>query len=488
MRVVPLLVLCAAFARPPRPSAAQTGGPTIELYVDESTGQVFTKPGPGRTRLGTFQRVDSPEVGAPRPSPAVEVAPVAQPTPSPVLVEAAPPPTTETPTVAETDEKRWMAFYKMVTSSKWYEKINLRGYVQMRYNVLIDKEGAPWFVPADRSVAEDAGFFIRRGRMIFSGDITNHLYIYIQPDLNALPGQGDFSVQLRDLYADVAIDAKKEFRFRFGESKVPFGWVNMQSSQNRIPLERPEALNSAVEGERDIGIFFYWAPQHIRERFRYLVSSGLKGSGDYGVFALGAYNGQGLNRLDTNGNLHVVSRLTYPFQLSNGQFIEPGIQGYIGEFVPRTTVVGTPPLQPSFSSGGVRDQRLAFTTVIYPQPIGFESEWTIGEGPIWDVLEFIDSRFLWGGYVQATYRYEFRYGILFPVVRWQYYDGGRKFANNAPTDRLSEWDFGAEWQVLPELEFTTIYTFTPFRTNTALYPYNEIKNGSRVGLQVQWNY
>ena len=482
--LVPLLLLLAALLGISSTALAQGGGATIELYVDESSGQVFTKPGPGRTRLGTFQRVDTPADAAGVPSPAIEVAPVPPATPAPALVEAAPP--TPSP---EDDEKRWLATYQKVTSSKWFQKISLRGYVQLRYNALLDKEGdVAWFAPSDRSVADGAGLFIRRGRMIFSGDISDHVYIYIQPDLNALPASGDFSLQLRDLYADVAIDAKKEFRFRLGQSKVPYGWVNLQSSQNRIPLERPEALNSAVEGERDIGVFFYWAPERIRERFRYLVSSGLKGSGDYGVFGLGFYNGQGLNRLDLNNNFHVISRLTYPFELEGGQYIESGIAGYIGQFVPRTAAVGDPMVRPSAHAGGVRDQRLAFNTVVYPQPFGFETEWTIGEGPVWAADDFIDSRFLWGGYAQGDYRIDSDYGILFPFVRWQYYDGGRKFATNAPLARLSEWDFGVEWQVIPELELTTIYTYTPFRTNTRDYPYGEIKDGSRLGLQVQWNY
>jgi hypothetical protein len=73
-------------------------------------------------------------------------------------------------------------------------------------------------------------------------------------------------------------------------SKVPFGFENLQSSQNRLTLDRNDALNSAVANERDLGAFFYWAPSKIRERFAMLVKDGYKGSGDYGVFAL--YNGQ----------------------------------------------------------------------------------------------------------------------------------------------------------------------------------------------------
>jgi hypothetical protein len=77
---------------------------------------------------------------------------------------------------------------------------------------------------------------------------------------------------------------KKNF-VRVGQSKVPFGFENLQSSQNRLTLDRNDALNSAVANERDLGAFFYWAPSKIRERFAMLVKDGYKGSGDYGVFA-----------------------------------------------------------------------------------------------------------------------------------------------------------------------------------------------------------
>jgi hypothetical protein len=65
--------------------------------------------------------------------------------------------------------------------------------------------------------------------------------------------------------------------------------------------------------ERDLGAFFYWAPSKIRERFAMLVKDGYKGSGDYGVFAFGAFNGQTANRTEANRNLHVVTRVSYPF-------------------------------------------------------------------------------------------------------------------------------------------------------------------------------
>ena len=218
---------------------------------------------------------------------------------------------------------------KKALSNKWYERLGLRGYTQFRFSEVAQGEGAVLEVPADRSVNENESFVIRRGRFVVSGDVSEHLALYAQADFNASTGAADYSLQMRDLYADVNLDAKKAFRVRLGQSKVPYGWVNMQSSQNRGPLERPDALNSAVEGERDYGAYLMWAPPVVRQRYRDLVSQGLKGSGDYGAVAVGLYSGQGLNRSDQNGDPHVLARWAYPFKLPSGQFFEVGAQGLL---------------------------------------------------------------------------------------------------------------------------------------------------------------
>lgn len=374
---------------------------------------------------------------------------------------------------------------------KWYERISLRGYAQLRYSHLIDYEGAPLNSPNDRSVGEGPSFLLRRGRFIFSGDVSERLFLYGQMDFNGSPTDGDFAVQMRDLYADVSFDSKKEFRLRAGQSKVPFGYVNMQSSQNRAPLERADALNGAVEGERDIGAFLYWAPAEARVRFRDLVRQGLKGSGDYGVAGIGAYSGQGLNRSDLNGEPHYIARLAYPWKLKNGQFIEAGIQAYAGRFVVSTeeiAVDGTR-VRPAAPSQGLDDHRVGLTAVWYPQPFGVEAEWNIGEGPeLGSDRRSVGTEFLHGGYVQLNYKVDDRWGTWFPFTRWQYYDGGRKFARNAPSMDVNELDFGVEWQPIPDLEVTVAYTHTFTRTNTRTAPYADTENADRVGFQLQWNY
>lgn len=214
-------------------------------------------------------------------------------------------------------------------AKKWYESFSIRGYVQVRYNRLLETNPKLKCEQCDRSIGEGGGFIIRRGRIILSGNITKNVFFYIQPDFGSTTGTTQNIFQLRDAYFDIGFDKKNEFRLRIGQSKVPFGFENMQSSQNRLPLDRGDALNSAVSNERDLGAFFYWAPKSRRDMFAAFVADNLKGSGDYGVFGFGLYNGQTANRAEQNKNLHAVVRLSYPFAFKN-QIIEPGIQAYTG--------------------------------------------------------------------------------------------------------------------------------------------------------------
>ncbi|MBL8724938.1 MAG: porin [Planctomycetes bacterium] len=373
-------------------------------------------------------------------------------------------------------------------TSHWYDRLSIRGYGQIRYTSLLGENNTPDLnVPNDRSVNEPESLILRRGRVILFGDVAEHLYIYAQLDFAGSTGAADQALQMRDFYGDISLDAAKEYRFRVGTSKVPFGWVNLQSSQNRGPIERPDALNSAAEGERDLGAYFMWAPREIRDRFRDLVRSGRKGSGDYGVLAVGAFTGQGLNRSDTNGEVHTLARASWPFELPNHQVFEVGVQAYTGRFRPNTQAIsGT---TPAVNPRGVRDERVGVTAVWYPQPFGLEAEWNWGVGPqsSSDNTRITDE-YLQGGYVQASWLQNGAGGAWFPFARWNYFDGSRKFARNAPSHNVNELDLGLEWSPWPEVEITVQYTHTFWRTDTTTAPYREARGDDRVGFQVQVNF
>lgn len=367
----------------------------------------------------------------------------------------------------------------------WFEKISLRGYTQIRYNRLL--ESNPGLKSDyDKSIGKTGGFLIRRARLVFSGNVHERVYIYIQPDLASTPS-GSSTIhfaQLRDAYFDLALDKKKTYRLRVGQSKVPFGFENMQSSQNRLTLDRNDAFNSAVPNERDLGVFFYWAPEKIRKRFTDLISAGLKGSGDYGVFGLGVYNGQTANRQEANDNLHVVARVSYPLALPGGQIVEPGIQGYTGQY----TVTPDQLTSAEIKGGNFIDSRIGGSLVVYPQPLGFQAEYNVGKGPEFDpATHTIQVKSLTGGYAQAMYVVKYKNQTLIPFVKAQYYEGGKKAETDARFNRVYETEIGLEWQPIPAFELVTQYTITDRTTRDAKL-LNNRQFGSLLRLQAQFNF
>jgi hypothetical protein len=369
---------------------------------------------------------------------------------------------------------------------KWFESISIRGYAQVRYNRLFETNPDLKCEQCDKSWGDNSSFFLRRMRIIFYGQISKQVYFYVQPDFaSSASSTGLHFAQLRDAYFDVGVDQDNEFRFRIGQSKVPYGFENMQSSQNRLPLDRNDALNSAVSNERDLGVMFYWAPKKIRDRFSMLVRDGFKGSGDYGVFALGAYNGQTANKPELNNNVHIVSRLSYPIQVGS-QLIEPGIQGYVGKWTMAsdqlTAGVGVN------ANKTYDDKRVAGSLIVYPRPFGFSAEYNVGRGPEYDVqADSITTQKLSGGYVMLNYMAKIKSQYIYPFIRAQYYDGGKKHERDARSYTVRELEIGLEWQPFKTFELVAMYTISNRRFEDKALPSNK-QDGSLLRLQAQVNF
>lgn len=367
---------------------------------------------------------------------------------------------------------------------KWYDNFSIRGYMQVRYNGLLQTNEDLECEQCDRSWGGDNGFFIRRMRIIFSGQIHPRVFFYVQPDFaSAISTSSLHFGQLRDAYFDVGLDKKNEYRFRIGQSKIPFGFENMQSSQNRLPLDRNDALNSAISNERDLGVFFYWAPQKIRKLFSSLVNDGLKGSGDYGVFGLGIYNGQTANRPELNTNRHIVGRLTYPFQYKN-QIIETSVMAYKGKFTLLSTSNGV-----KFAEDKLYDdERVGGTFVLYPKPFGILAEYNIGRGPEFDKFaDSISTKALRGGFVTASYKLSIDNHTLIPFVRYQQYKGGKKHELDARSYRVKELEIGTEWQMGKNFELVVMYTMSSRRFEDFSTP-NNYQRGNLLRIQAQMNF
>ena len=371
-------------------------------------------------------------------------------------------------------------------SAKWYESISIRGYSQIRYNRLLETNPNLNCEQCDRSWGNNGGFFMRRMRVIFFGQIGPKVYFYVQPDFASSPSSDRLHFgQIRDAYFDIGLDDDNEFRLRIGQSKVPYGFENMQSSQNRIPLDRNDALNSAVSNERDIGAFFYWAPKEKRKLFSSLVSEGLKGSGDYGVFAFGLYNGQTANNPELNNKLHAVTRFSYPMLLGN-QILEMGIQAYKGQFViPRSNLSAGVKYKPDLNYA---DERLAASVILYPKPFGIQAEYNVGKGPAFNKqTDSIEVQSLNGGYVTLAYLKKFSKQTLIPFIRYQQYNGGKKHERDARSYDVKELELGAEWQINKNFELVVNYTISNRRYEDYILQ-NNLQKGNLLRIQAQVNF
>ena len=366
--------------------------------------------------------------------------------------------------------------------------ISLRGYTQVRYNRLFETNGDLRVEQGDRSIGDNNGLFIRRSRIVFFGQLNKRTSFYIQPDFASSSSSNSLNfAQLRDAYFDLGLDDKTEYRFRIGQSKIPYSFENLQSSSNRLPLDRNDALNSAFANERDLGVFLMWAPENIRKRFSYLTSSGLKGSGDYGVVGLGIFNGQTANRPELNNGQHFVARVSYPFQIGK-QIIEPSLQGYTGRYrIPTDQISSGAKFRPDRN---YLDERVAAGFTLYPQPFGVQAEYNVGRGPEFNKAnDTIESRNLKGGYLMLFYRRELKGGqqTLIPFVRYQSYDGGKKQERDARSYDVRELEIGAEWQASRAFELTAQYTFARRRYEDFLEQDN-LQRGQLLRLQAQFNY
>ena len=165
------------------------------------------------------------------------------------------------------------------------------------------------------------------------------------------------------------------------------------------------------------------------------------------------------------------------------------------------------------NGGNYLDERVAWHLTMYPQPFGFQAEYTIGRGPELnaDRTDIVLGK-VSGGYMQVFYRYqcETYCQSVYPFIRVQEYFGGRKAELNAPRNSVREWEVGLEYQFNRALELTVMYTWTQRNTPDATFlpngsppgqcavsgtqlgpcvqtPY-QLQSGNLLRFQLQWNF
>ncbi|MBI3134108.1 MAG: porin [Bacteroidetes bacterium] len=373
-------------------------------------------------------------------------------------------------------------------TKKWYDAISVKGYAQVRYNRLGETNPDLRCDQCDKSWGNNGGLFLRRSRLVISGQVHPRVYFYMQTDFanNVSSGSatGQHFAQLRDAYIDLSLDKSHVYKFRFGQSKIPYGFDNLQSSQVRLTIDRTDAMNSGTFNERDMGVFFMYTPKKVIETYKEIIDNDLKGSGNYGLFSVGVYNGQTANKVELNNELHAAARLTYPIRIKS-QITEFSVMGYTGQYVMPKDLLSTG--VKTNSSLNYTDKRAAGSFVLYPKPFGIQAEYTVGMGPTYnDQTDSIEVAPLKGGYVTLCYKTSIKKQSFIPFARYQYYQGGKKLEKDARNYLVREFEAGVEWQPYKNFELTAVYVYsdrkyTDFTTNYAEF-------GSLIRLQVQLNF
>jgi hypothetical protein len=353
-------------------------------------------------------------------------------------------------------------------SPRWFERITMYGYGMFRYNNTSNGAFRSYHDASigDKNNGAQPGFFFRRIRWVVTGQVSDHVSFFIQPDLASNISGNTHALSMRDAWGEWNFDKDREYRLRVGLQRVPCSWDNWQASRQRMAIDRADATNSCATSERDMGVSFMWTPKIAQQRFKQMLDY-MYGPGDYGVFHIQAYNGQGLNAQEANANKHLAARLAWPFELPGGRLLEVGMNAMRGQFVVNHGTAAAGQTLFSFnqsgntSARGYRDERLNFYMYYPPQPWGFIAEYTVGRTPERQANGRVTDSALSGGYVQAHYQWKYSdIGLANIYARYQEYRGGIKFAAGAPSGKMSELETGIAWQPDPQWEYTIAYTFS----------------------------
>ncbi len=395
----------------------------------------------------------------------------------------------------------------VVANPRWYERIRIQGFVQMRYSIYDNGKGDLSLTDGNaiRSSGTAVGgagkFYFRRIRLPIAGQPSERLFFYLQP---AFEGDGfntGNSVNLVDAFADYMLTRDQTWRVRFGMHRALVSFDTLRTSSQRQELDRHESVQTSAPGERDLGISLFYTTLESKARYQTLTQYH-NGPGDYGNIAIQIYNGQGRNVVDPNKNKHLAAKVSYPFELPNGRLVDVGAHAYTGLFDATgvtSQTAGATRCSHSLSSNGLcrtRDERLSAYVWSPPQPWGIMSEVVVGRGPERDARGFLQEQSVFGYYVQGNYTWRYSdTGLLTPYIRYGEYRGGTKSSTvgaNYDTRNVNAglvWEPDTHWRFVAEYLFKHGTNVNSSDTNAEALTFGQaqrVANFSMLRLQVQW--
>ena len=165
--------------------------------------------------------------------------------------------------------------------------IKVSGYIQPRYQFFEEK-------------GKTDSFDIRRARLDIKGDITERFDYRAQVEFGGTSG-----ALLLDATLGYTFDPA--LRLTGGQFKIPFSMENLTSSPKLETINRSQVVEALVARSKDV-----IGNQNGRD-IGLQASGSILPVGDYNLvdYAIGVFNGAGINKLDTNDQKDVVGRIIF---------------------------------------------------------------------------------------------------------------------------------------------------------------------------------
>jgi hypothetical protein len=296
-------------------------------------------------------------------------------------------------------------------AKKWYDNVKVSGYAIARWQDYLDDTEKS--VDASTKLKIGNEFMVRQARTKFDFTPSARTRVEIESDW------ADEKGHVKTAFIENAWGNAGIARSRFGLQKLPFGFEVAQSSGSRLPFEENYLTKRELGGDYDTGLAFYWTPRHDADLFAAGKASAWA-PGDYGTFAIGLFNGQGVadnpwgstSTGDLNDNKHLIARYTRPFTWGRSNaYGEAGISYWTGSYYSVK------------SKTSYDDNLLGLHAYLSPAPLGFQAEYFTGETEGADLSGWY-AMGLWRTSPDGTF-----------YTRYDKYDGLRKGAGNTPYDR-----------------------------------------------------
>lgn len=234
---------------------------SIELYVDTKSGQVFTEAGKNRIKLGEFEQKDS--------KPATKIATkedikAVENKINTRIDSVVNKPKKPSETIGIIDD-RGIRFetndgqFKFSFNGRLHTDADMYSGGDIKTYNDVDKNGT-YNKNKDGSITNNRltdGTEIRRLRMEYAGQFYNDWRMKLQPEL--ANGGGDMTIGIRDAF--IQYTGFNEYgTFTIGQSKQPFSYQQMMSSNDMIFMERStefeftnRSVNRAIGLRYDVG-------------------------------------------------------------------------------------------------------------------------------------------------------------------------------------------------------------------------------------------